>query len=110
MAINNGEIRQTATDSQGREVVMSIYYDQTAPLGDQPLVNGPRGFCLDLTNVSGRNARIDVTLPNGNTTTVQVGQGNPVTGGPVNGRSRTAAQMAALGFTKRTDVAGLSIG
>ena len=111
MPINVSPITATATDADGREVIVRIYYDDTIPYDppNQALVNGPRGYCLDLTNVSGRQARIDVTLPDGTTTTVLVGQGDPVTTGPANGRSRTAAQMAALGFTTRASVAGLSI-
>lgn len=91
-------------------VVVLIYYDATAPVGNsQPLINGPRGYCLDLTNMAGRLVKVDVTLPNGTTTTVNIGAGDPVTGGPQSGRSRTAAQMNALGFVTRGDVAGLSI-
>jgi hypothetical protein len=71
------------------------------------LINGPRGFCLDMTNLSGRNARITFTQQDGTRVPVTVGQGDPVTGGPVAGRSRTVAQVNALGFTLRTDIQGL---
>ena len=93
-------------------VVARIYYDATfVPVGpDQPLINGPRGFCLDLTNTSGRPTRVTFSLPNGSTQTVNVGQGDPVTTGPAGGRSRTLAQAQALGFMTRGDVAGFSIG
>jgi hypothetical protein len=88
-------------------VTILIYYDATAPIGSQPLIDGPRGFCLDMTNLSGHNARITLTLPDGTLAPVTVGQGDPVTGGPASGRSRTAAQVNALGFTLRTDIKGL---
>jgi hypothetical protein len=90
-------------------VTVMIYYDATAPIGNQPLINGPRGFCLDMTNTTGRNARITITTPAGATVPVTVGQGDPVTTGPASGRSRTAAQVNALGFTLRTDIRGLSL-
>lgn len=91
-------------------VVARIYYDATAPVGDsQPLINGPRGYCLDLTNTTGRNVRLEVTLPNGTVRQVNIGSGDPVTSGPAAGRSRTVAQMIALGFETRGDVAGFSI-
>lgn len=91
-------------------VMVRIYYDATAPVGKlQPLINGPRGWCLDMTNTAGRLIQVVFTLPNGTKLAVNVGQGDPVIGGPPAGRSRTAAQMVTLGFTTRGDVAGLSI-
>jgi hypothetical protein len=91
-------------------VVARVYYNPAEPVGpSQPLVNGPRGFCLDLTNVSGRTTRVVATLPSGSSVEVMVGQGDPVTGGPPSGRSRTLAQMQALGFSTRGDVQGFSI-
>lgn len=103
--INTGYIEGTKNGS----LVVRIYYDQNAiPVGDtQPLINGPRGYCLDVTNTSGSNQRVSVS--NGTqTVTANVGQGNPVTTG--NARSRTAAQMASLGFTTRGDVQDFQIG
>lgn len=105
MPINNGVIQMTQDG-----VIALIYYDQTQPVGSQPLINGPRGWCLDLTNPTGRNCKITVSLPNGTVTTINVGQGDPVTGGPTSGRSRTAADMAALGFTTRSSIGEMSIG
>lgn len=105
MAINNGLIEATVDN-----VVLRCYYDHTAPLGAQPLINGPRGFCLDLTNPTGRTTRVAVRLPGGTTTTIAIGSGDPVTGGPPSGRSRTAAQMASLGFLTRDDVSSVSFG
>lgn len=103
--INVGYIEGTINGS----LVVRVYYDATAaPVGPtQPLINGPRGYCLDVTNTSGRNQRVQIS--NGaQTITANVGQGDPVTTG--NARSRTAAQMASLGFSTRGDVQDLSIG
>jgi hypothetical protein len=94
----------------GGGVVARIYYDATQPAGpDQPLTVGPRGFCLDLTNAGGKVARVTVNGVSGNPVTVNIGQGDPVTGGPAAGRSRTVAQLAALGFTTRGNVGQISI-
>lgn len=116
MPINNGRIEATQTDSQGREVVAYVYYDP-AWLSDDPsrdfalapLINGPRGYCLDFTNVSGKVADFGIVNKDGTTQAIRVGQGDPVTTGPASGRSRTAAQMAALGYLTRGDVPGASI-
>jgi hypothetical protein len=95
----------------GGGVVARIYYDANfAPAGnDQPLINGPRGWCLDLTNTTGGNVKITVNGLTSNPLTGTIGQGNPVTTGPAAGRSRTAAQLAALGFTTRGNVGMISI-
>jgi hypothetical protein len=103
--INNGRIEATKDDGA---LAIYIYYDATVdPAGPQPLIDGPRGWCLDVTNLTGSNQQVEVTLPSGAVTTMTFGQGDPVTTGP--SRSRTAAQMAALGFTTRQDVAGFSL-
>jgi hypothetical protein len=106
MPINNGYIEGTKNGS----LVVRIYYDANAtPVGPtQPLVNGPRGFCLDVTNTSGSNQRVSISNGTGQTITANVGQGDPVTTG--NARSRTAAQMATLGFSTRGDVQDFQIG
>lgn len=95
----------------GSGVVARIYYDETfTPVGeDQPLIDGPRGYCLDLTNVSGANVKVTITGLTGNPQVVNIGQGDPVTTGPATGRSRTAAQLAAFGFTTRGNVGTISI-
>lgn len=105
MPINVGYI-----EGQVDSLVVRIYYDQNAtPVGPtQPLINGPRGFCLDVTNLTGTSRRISVSNGTGQTITTTVTTGDPVTTG--NGRSRTAAQMAALGFTTRGDVQDFQIG
>lgn len=106
MSINNGLILRETTDSNDNTVTMRVYYDSTQPASSsQPLINGPRGWCLDITNVSGRNCSLTI-----NGTTVNIGQGDPVTSGPANGRSKTAAQMAALGFTTRGSIDGITFG
>lgn len=105
MAINIGYIEGTCADS---DVVVRIYYDATQPPGpDQPLINGPRGFCLDVTNVSGRRARTVVSGLTAQPLAVMIQQGDPVTGGA--GRSRTRNQMANLGFDTRGSVGNFSL-
>jgi hypothetical protein len=108
MPLNLGYIEGTANDG---DLVVRVYYDATfSPVGaDQPLIDGPRGYCLDMTNLSGARYTLSVTSATG-TLTLQVAQGNPVTTGPTSGRSRTAAQMAALGFTTRGSIGNFSIG
>lgn len=104
--INNGFIEGTLNGT----FVVRIYYDATQPAGDdQPLINGPRGFCLDITNTSGSNKRVTVSGLTDTPQTFNVGQGDPVNSGPANGRSRTAAQLAALGFTNRGSVGNFQI-
>lgn len=117
MAINVGWIDSPLTNDAGTVVASARFYYDTAWLdGDPardpsqaPLVNGPRGWCLDVTNTSGRNLRVQVDI-GGTTNTLTMGQGDPVTTGPQNGRSRTAAQLAsAYGLATRGDVGALSL-
>jgi hypothetical protein len=105
MALNVGYIEGTCNDS---DVVVRIYYDATAPhstpaeVAAQPLINGPRGFCLDVTNTSGAKALVSIGL-GGGFRDVTINKGDPVTGGTA--RSRTAAQVASqFGLTTRGDV------
>ena len=107
MPINTGYIEGTC---QGGDVVVRIYYDATQPAGaSQPLINGPRGFCLDVTNTSGRKASLTVEGVTAAPFSVAIQQGNPVTTGPTAGRSKTAAQLAALGFTTRGSVGNFAV-
>lgn len=100
--INTGYIEMTA---ESGTIVVRIYYDATiAPTSPQPLINGPRGYCLDLTNTSGKSQRLQFTLPDTTIRTVTVGQGDPVAN-----RSLTAAELNGLGYVYRTDVNGFSI-
>lgn len=102
MVLNTGYIEGTCADG---DIVIRIYYDATQPAGpNQPLINGPRGWCLDIRNVSGRKSTLTVSGVTNQPLTLQVQQGDPVTTGPQSGRSRTAAQMAQLGFTTRGSV------
>jgi len=79
-------------------VVARVYYDTTATPGDsQPLINGPRGYCLDVSNPTGKVARVTVMG-----LSVAVGTGDPVTSGQA--KSRTAAQVATLGYTTRGSI------
>lgn len=104
--INVGYIEGTINGT----FVVRIYYDATfTPVGDdQPLINGPRGYCLDITNTSGATKRVVVSGLTNNAITATVAQGNPVTTGQ--GASRTAAQLAAAGYLTRGDVEGLEVG
>ena len=72
-------------------VTVRVYYDATAPVGDsQPLADGPRGYCLDVSGPAGNTAT--VTMAGLST---EPGAGDPVLA------SQTAAQLAALGATTR---------
>lgn len=107
MALNLGYIEGTCEDG---DVVVRIYYDATQPASpDQPLINGPRGWCLDVTNITGRKATLTVDGVGGQPITMVIQKGNPVTTGPQSGRSRTAAQMASAGFTTRGSVGNFAI-
>lgn len=103
-----------AIELGGGGVVARVHYETghgSEPTWEQaPLVDGPRGWCLDLTNVTDTNVRLSVAGLAGTPLTVQIGQGDPVTTGPAGGRSRTAAQLAASGFTTRGNVGQISIG
>ena len=105
MPLNLGYVEATCADS---DVVIRIYYDSSQPASpEQPLINGPRGYCLDVTNVSGRRVQVTVSGVTNNPVTFTVAKGDPVTSGQ--SRSRTAAQMAQLGFATRGDVGNLQI-
>lgn len=93
----------------GGGITARVYYDSTfTPVGDdQPLIDGPRGLCLDLTNTTGGSRKLTVNGLTGQPFSITIGTGDPVTTGP--GRSRTAAQLAALGFTTRGNVGQISI-
>ena len=93
----------------GGGVVVRVYYDSAfTPIGsDQPLINGPRGWCLDVTNTTGQSQHLVVSGLTGNPLDVTVGQGDPVTSGA--GRSRTAAQLASFGFTTRGNVGQITL-
>lgn len=100
----------------GGGVDIKVYYDTawlnndpTADPDQAPLINGPRGFCLDMTNTTGGNVKLIVNGVGSKPVTIQVGQGAPVTTGPSSGRSRTAAQMASLGFTTRGNVGQIDL-
>jgi hypothetical protein len=62
-----------------------------------------------MTNTTGRVVRLVINGVTDQPTTIQVGQGDPVTTGPASGRSRTAAQMASLGFTTRGNVGAVEL-
>lgn len=100
----------------GDDIYVRVFYDSNFVPGagqsysDAPLVNnanpafGPLGFCLLVVNVTGQRGDATVYGADGTLLVdhVRVPTGNPVTSGQA--RSRTAAQVAALGWTKRGDV------
>lgn len=112
MPINIGYIEL----SEGPGIVARIYYDTTwltahpTDPGGAPLIDGPRSWCLDMTNTTGKNYTLVVNGVASQPVTVNVGQGDPVTTGPASGRSRTAADMATLGFTTRGSVGQITLG
>lgn len=100
----------------GGGVTVRVYYDatwlETDPTrnpDDAALIDGPRGWCLDMTNLTGTKATLTVNGVASNPITIDVQQGDPVVTGPQNGRSKTASQMAALGFTTRGNVGSISL-
>lgn len=112
MVLNIGYIE----GSCGVDVVVRVYYDpawlETDPTRDPtlaPLINGPRGYCLDITNTSGRKASLTISGVTDQPLSMAIQLGDPVTTGPQSGRSRTAAQMAALGLTTRGSVGDFQI-
>lgn len=105
MPLNLGYIRMEAVPANGiGAIVVMVYYDETAPFPGQPLKNGPRGYCLDVSNTTGKRTRVDVDIPGGGSREFLIGQGDPVTN-----RSLTKAQVNALGYNTREDMAGLQI-
>jgi hypothetical protein len=114
MPINNGRIEMTKTTDEG-ELLIFVYYDATVdPSLPQPLIDGPRGLCLDVTNTTGTQQRCSFTFRNpdgtvGNVLALAFGQGDPVLTGPSSGRSRTAVEMAAAGYRFRSDFGAVSM-
>lgn len=108
MPLNLGYVEGTCADG---DVVIRVYYDATQPAGPgQPLIDGPRGYCLDVTNRSGRLARLTVDTGTGAAAVdMKVQKGDPVTKGPPSGRSRTAAELAASGLSTRGDVGNFTV-
>ena len=113
MPLNLGYIELACEDG---DVRIRVHYDtawlDADPSRDPagaPLVNGPRGWCLDITNLTGRKATVTLINGQGTAQTIAVQKGDPVTTGPTSGRSRTAAQMAQLGFTTRGSVADIQL-
>jgi hypothetical protein len=100
----------------GGGIEVRIYYQIAyVPTGnrtflDAPLVNGPRGYCLDVTNSTGGNATVEVDKAGAKAITLTFGQGDPVLTGQLVPQgttvnvSRTAAQMSSAGFATRGSV------
>lgn len=104
MPLNLGYMENICEDGAVR---IRIYYDAASlPAGPtQPLINGPRGFCLDCTNTLGRDITVQVSNAGGTRVRdVRVGQGDPVTN-----RSLTVSQMNQLGLTTRGSVRNFTI-
>lgn len=91
--LNVGYIQVTSNG-----VTATIYYDSSLPADpSQPLINGPRGYCLDVANPTGASVKVTA-----GSISATAGKGDPVTSGQA--RSRTAAQMATLGYTTRGQI------
>lgn len=104
----------TGNAAEGGQVGCFIYWDANfIPTGNQdmmdaPLINGPQGYCMYNWNTTGLKRVITVTDSTGATLfSIRFPVGDPITTGQA--RSRTAAQMAALGYTTRRQVSGVSI-
>lgn len=108
--INSGYIQATFDPDPvtgAPQLSFTVYYDSTAPVGPtQPLINGPRGYCLDIVNTTAGTPTVTMSGPNG-TMTGAISAGDPVTAGQV--KSQTAAQMARLGYSTRGDVTSVSL-
>jgi hypothetical protein len=103
--LNLGYVELACGDN---DVIVRVYYDATLPPDpSQPLINGPRGYCLDLTNNSGRAVKLTVTPAGGSSTVYTMQQGNPVTTGQV--KSSTVNQVNNMGFSTRGDVIGFQL-
>lgn len=110
MSINTGVMESGIDESPdeaplSRLIWVKIYYDPAT----QILRDGPRGYCLDVTNTTGKLQTVVTRLPDGTITTMKVGQGDPVSSGPPTARSRTASQMAQAGYVVREDVQEIAI-
>ena len=79
---------------------------------DSALRNGPRGFCLDLSNPSGAPVRLTIEgVPGMEPQDFIVGPGDPVTtAGAGQGRSLTANQLRSFGFRTRGDLGYWTVG
>lgn len=85
-----------------------IYYDSGSPAGpSQSLIDGPRGYCLDLTNNNGGTVTVTLSAPDGTANIYHVGNGDPVIKGQA--KSLTAAQLSRLGLNMRGDVTGFQL-
>lgn len=110
MALNIGYVELGG----GGVVTIRVYYDvawlinnPAADYGLAPLVNGPRGLCLDEANTSGVDQHLVIDGVKSQPLDVNIQQGDPVTTG--NSRSRTAAQMSQLGFDTRGDLGAITL-
>ena len=103
MVLNTGYISVESSNDDGT-ITARIYYDSTVdPSQPQPLINGPKGYCLELIN-TGVTRKVKYTLPSGVVNSLNVPTGNPV-----RNRSLTATQLASQGYQFRSDVIGLTI-
>ena len=104
MPLNLGYIEGTCADG---DVVIRVYYDATQPAGPgQPLIDGPRGYCLDVTNRSGRLARLTVDTGTG-AAAVDMTR---VTGDAPVGRCRTrGTQRRPLAVRRSTCPSGMIV-
>lgn len=101
MGILQGYLEVT---SDGGRVVFRVYGDASAYPAPMPLVNGPRGYCLDITNTSGRPRKVIYKAPGGTEQTLTVNQGDPVAN-----RSMTVTQLNNAGFFNLQDFSNFTL-
>lgn len=101
MPLNLGYMAISGGDETG-EHTARVYYDPTQdPSGPQQLINGPRGWCLDVTNtIPDSEFRVWLGTPDGDVKYAAV----VPQGDPAEAQCLTAMQMASLGFLFRRDV------
>lgn len=105
--MNIGYIENTL---DGGDVRIRVYYDVNfVPVGDQqPIIDGPAGFALEVVNTSGRRAAVFVTRPNGVQVRVNIPKGRQ-SDGLVTGVCQKATALALLGILTRGDVKDFTI-
>lgn len=99
--INSGWIELYCASGNGGAVQVRIRYDQTKPIGNQPIINDPvEGAALIVTNTTGAIANVIITGPDGVDHPVSI---------PTSGVKLSKAQLAAFGVTSRDGAGGYSL-
>ncbi len=113
--LNVGYIQNILNDGA---IQVRVYYlsdiDALGVLGivlgpDQPLANGPNGYCLEVVNLSGEPAKCSYQKPSGALVSFNIGSGAQGTG-LVTNRCRAALALTLAGYLTRGDVGNLMLG